>query len=64
MDYIEEVFLKAQNIIPWFWKRFIDDILLYEQKVKRAKKNSLRTSISSSLTLSLLMKNPNRKLMF
>ena len=64
MDHIEEVFLKAQNIIPWFWKRFIDDIFLYEEKVKRAKKNSLRTSISSSLTLSLLMKNPNRKLMF
>ena len=64
MDHIEEVFLKAQNIIPWFWKIFIDDIFLYEQKAKRAKKNSLRTTISFSLTLSLLMKNGNRKLMF
>ena len=26
MDHIETEFLKAQDIKPWFWKRFIDDI--------------------------------------
>ena len=36
MDHIEKEFLKTQNIKRWFWKRFIDDIFLYGQKVKRA----------------------------
>ena len=35
-DHNETEFLKAQDIKPWFWKRFIDDIFLYGQKVKRA----------------------------
>ena len=26
MDYIETEFLKSQEIKPWLWKRFIDDI--------------------------------------
>ena len=26
MDHIETEFLKTQDIKPWFWKRFIDDI--------------------------------------
>ena len=36
MDHTETEFLKTQDIKPWFWKRFIDDIFLYGQKVKRA----------------------------
>ena len=36
MDHIETEFLKTQDIKPWFWKRFIDDIFSYGQKVKRA----------------------------
>ena len=27
MDYIETEFLKSQEIKPWLWKRFIDDII-------------------------------------
>ena len=64
MDHIETEFLKTQDIKPWFWKRFIDDIFSYGQKVKRAYKNSFRTSINFTLNLSLLMKNPKRKLIF
>ena len=26
MDHIETKFLKTQDIKPWFWKRFVDDI--------------------------------------
>ena len=36
MGHTETEFLKTQDIKPWFWKRFIDDIFLYGQKVKRA----------------------------
>ena len=36
MDHIEMEFFKTQDIKPWFWKRFIDDIFLYGQKVKRS----------------------------
>ena len=64
MDHIETEFLRTQEIKPWFWKRFIDDIFSYGQKVKRAYKNSFRTSINFTLNLSLLMKNPKRKLIF
>ena len=64
MDHSETKFLKTQDIKPWFWKGFIDDIFLYVQKMKRAEKKSLRTSINSTLFLSLLQKNPGRKLTF
>ena len=64
MDHSETEFLKTQDIKPWFWKGFIDDIFLYVQKMKRAEKKSLRTSINSTLFLSLLQKNPGRKLTF
>ena len=36
MDHIQTKFLKTQDIKPWFWKRFIDDIFLHERMVKRA----------------------------
>ena len=36
MNHIETEFLKTQDIKPWFWKRFIDDNLLYRQNSKRA----------------------------
>ena len=36
IDHIETELLKTQDIKPWFWKRFIDNIFLYGQKVKRA----------------------------
>ena len=29
MDYIETEFLKSQEIKPWLWKRFIDDIFFH-----------------------------------
>ena len=35
MDHIETECLKTQDIKPWFWKRFIYDIFLNGQKVKR-----------------------------
>ena len=35
MDHIETEHLKMQDIKPWFWKKFIDDIFLYGLKVKR-----------------------------
>ena len=35
-DHTETGFLKTQGVKPWFWKRFIDDIFLYGEKVKRA----------------------------
>ena len=38
LDHIETEFLKKQDIKPWFWKRFIDDIFLYGQKMKIARK--------------------------
>ena len=62
MDHIETEFLKTEDKKPWFSKRFVDNIFLYGRKVKRASKNSLRTSINSTLLISLLMKNPKRKL--
>ena len=43
MDHIETEFVKTQDIKPWFWQRFIADIFLCGQKVKRAWKNSLKT---------------------
>ena len=64
MDHTETEFLKTQDLKPWFLKRFIGDIFLYGQKVKRAYKKSLRILINFSLVLSLLMKNPKRKLIF
>ena len=36
MNHTEMEFLKMQDIKPWFWKRFIDNIFSYAQKVKRA----------------------------
>ena len=36
IDHIETEFLKTQDIKTWFWKRFLDDIFLYGQKMKRA----------------------------
>ena len=36
MDHTEIEFLKTQDIKPWFWKRFVDEIFLYGQKMKRA----------------------------
>ena len=58
MDQFEREFLKMQDIKRRFRKRFIDGILLYGQKVKRTYKNPSRTSINSTLILSLLLKNP------
>ena len=52
MDHSETEFLKTQDIKPWFWKGFIDGIFLYAQKMKRAEKKSLRTSINSTLFFS------------
>ena len=31
MDYIETEFLKFQEIKPWLWKRFVDDIFSFGQ---------------------------------
>ena len=37
MDHIGTEFLKTQDIKPWFWKRFIDNIFFYNgQRVKTA----------------------------
>ena len=36
MDHIETELLKTQDIKSRLWKRFIDDIFSYGQKVKRA----------------------------
>ena len=36
MEHIKTEFFKKQDIKPGFWKRFIGDIFLYRQKVKRA----------------------------
>ena len=36
MEHIQTEFRKTQDIKPWFWKRFIEDIFLFGQKVKRA----------------------------
>ena len=35
MDFIETVFLKFQEIKPWLWKRFIDDIFFIWTKIQR-----------------------------
>ena len=35
MHHIETVFSKTHDVKPWFWKRFIDVICLYGQKMKR-----------------------------
>ena len=32
MDHIETEYLKRQDIKPWFWKRFIDDIFYMDRK--------------------------------
>ena len=36
IDHIETEFLKTQDIKPWFWEKFVDDIFSYGQEVKRA----------------------------
>ena len=34
MDYIETKFLKSQEIKPWLWKKFIDDIFFHLGKYR------------------------------
>ena len=34
MDHTEKEFLKMQDIKPWFWKRFIDDIFFKWTKIE------------------------------
>ena len=63
MDHIETEFLKIQGIKPWFWKRFIDDIFSYGQKVKSLEK-VLEDPNKCHPKLSLLMKNPMRTSIF
>ena len=36
MDYIEREFLKSEQIQPWIWFRYIDDIFSYGQLVKKS----------------------------
>ena len=64
MDHIETEFLKTQDIKPWFWKRFIDDIFFIWTESEEYLKKFLEDLINSTLILSLLMKNPKRNLTF
>ena len=57
MDHMETEFLKTQDIKPWFWKRFIEDIFFKWTE-------SERSSEKFPPDLNLLMKNPKRKLTF
>ena len=54
----------THDIKHGFWKIIFIGGIFYEQKVKRAYKNSLKTSINFTLILSLLRKNLRRKLIF
>ena len=49
MDHNETEFLKTQDINPGFGRDLLMAFFLYVQKMKRAEKKSLRTSINSTL---------------
>ena len=38
MDYIKTEFLKTQDVWPWFWKSFIDDIFIWPESEESLEK--------------------------
>ena len=64
MDHFETEFLKTQDIKYRSQKRFIADILLYGQKVKRPYENSLMTSINLHPNLKFTYEKSKVKISF
>ena len=63
MDFIETVFLKFQEIKPWLWKRFIDDIFFIWTKIQRKILISFWKILTNfTPTLDLPMKSREKKL--
>ena len=61
MDHIETKLLKTQDIKPWFCKRFVDDIFFIWTESEESLEKFLEDLNKFHANLSLLMKNPKRK---
>ena len=64
MNHIEAKFLKTQDIKPWFWKRFIDDIFFIWTESKESLEKFLEDLSKFHPNLKFTYENSEEKINF